>query len=308
MPPSPPPRLPGSSRTASHPFPFPHFSFEISLPLARNSLIHLSYIAAVPMATEPDFDLQMRSLAEEAQHILDGSSGSSASRHPESAFTDFFRPLAQQIESLNRTVKDNTMAIMRIEETVLAQSHIATLPRLITALHDDLENRNGVNQKLFDALHDELRGYKDGFLLEILHRPLIRDLILLYDDLSDLHRRSAASLATLKADPNSPEVVAARNTLQQLATNLDHIVESLLEILARMDVRRLDPSTGKLDKVNQRVLSVLPAESPAEDLTVTSSLKPGFLWRERTIRAEEVAIKKWRPENGSTPSCETPSH
>ena len=41
---------------------------------------------------------------------------------------DFLRPLSQTIENLNRTVKENTMAIMRIEETVLAQSNITTLP------------------------------------------------------------------------------------------------------------------------------------------------------------------------------------
>jgi hypothetical protein len=223
------------------------------------------------MANEPDFDLQMRSLAEEAQHVLKEPNGN----HPtEPAFVDFFRPLVQHIESLGRAVKDNTLAIMRIEETVLSQSHIATLPRLITALHDDLENRNGVNQKLFDALHDELRGYKDGFLLEILHRPIIRDLITFYDDLSDLHRRTSASLEGFGDDPANPQLAAVRTQVQTLATNLDHIIDSLLEVLARMDVKRLEPSSGKLDKVNQRVLNVLPAQSPAEDLTIASSLNP----------------------------------
>jgi molecular chaperone GrpE (heat shock protein) len=266
--------------------------------VARNWLLQNRILPPRFMATEPDFDLQMRSLAEEAQHVLEAVPGG---RRPEPALIDFLRPLAQHIESLGRTVKDNTMAIMRIEETVLAQSHIATLPRLITALHDDLENRNGVNQKLFDALHEELKGYKDGFLLEILHRPLIRDLIVLYDDLSELHRRTASALETMKANHQSAELLAARTQLQQLATNLDHIVDSLLEVLARMDVRRLEPSGGKLDKLNQRVLNTQPAEHPGEDLTVASSLKPGFLWRERTIRAEEVIVKKWKPESAPVP-------
>ena len=147
------------------------------------------------MATEPDFDLQMRSLAEEAQQFLDVTP---AGKRPELSGVDILLPLMQKLDTLNRAVTENTMAIMRIEETVLAQSNITTLPRLITTLHDDLENRNGVNQKLFDALHDELRGYKDGFLLEILHRPIVQDLIILYDDLSDLHRRTAATLSGLK--------------------------------------------------------------------------------------------------------------
>ncbi len=248
------------------------------------------------MATEPDFDLQMKSLAEEAQQFLDVTP---AGKRPEPALIDFLRPIVQHIESLGRSVTENTMAIMRIEETVLAQSNITTLPRLITTLHDDLENRNGVNQKLFDALHDELRSYKDGFLLEILHRPIIRDLIILFDDLSEIHRRTAAFLDGFKPGVENPEVLAARNHLQVLATNIDHIADSLLEILARMDVRRLDPSSGKLDKLNHRVLHVEPAQYPGEDLMVSASVKPGFLWRERNVRPEEVIIKKWRPESGA---------
>ena len=242
-------------------------------------------------AAEPDFDLQMRSLAEEAQQLMDGG------KRPETGVVDILRPLVTHMESLGRAVTENTMAIMRIEETVLAQSNITTLPRLITTLHEDLENRNGVNQKLFDALHDELRGYKDGFLLEVLHRPLIRDLITLYDDLSELHRRTANFLKGFNPKTETPEVKEAQAQLELLSTNLDHIVVSLLEVLARMDVRRLEPSGGKLYKVNQRVLNTEPAQSASEDLTVAASLKPGFLWRERTIRAEEVVVKKWRPEN-----------
>jgi len=257
------------------------------------------------MAAEPDFDLQMRSLAEEAQQSLDADR---SGKRSEPALVDFLRPLIQHIESLGRAITENTMAIMRIEETVLAQSNITTLPRLITTLHDDLENRNGVNQKLFDALHTELRGYKDGFLLDVLHRPLIRDLIILYDDLSELHRRTAAFLAGFKPGVETPEVLAARNQIQLLATNLDHIVESLIEVLARMDVHRVEPSSGKLDKLNQRVLNVQPAETPGDDLIVAASLKPGFLWRERTIRPEEVIVKKWRPECGGASAGESSSH
>jgi molecular chaperone GrpE (heat shock protein) len=214
---------------------------------------------------------------------------------------DFVTPIVQRLESLGRAITENTMAIMRIEETVLAQSNIATLPRLINTLHDDLENRNGLNQKLFDAMHEELRSYKDGFLLEVLHRPLIRDLITLYDDLAEVHRRTAAFLAGFAPGVETPEAAAARAHLRQLTTTLDHIVESLIEILARMDVRRLDPSSGKLDRINQRILNIEPADTPADDNTVATSLKPGFLWRERTIRPEEVAVRKWKPEPGTQP-------
>ena len=42
-----------------------------------------------------------------------------------------------------------------------------TLPGLVENLQGMLDQKNGVNQRMFDALHEELKGYKDGFLLEI---------------------------------------------------------------------------------------------------------------------------------------------
>ena len=267
------------------------------------------------MATEPDFDLQMRSLAEEAQQRLDVDvkvdvvdvdvsrpldlEGGHSPKIAEPALLDFLRPLVNHMGSLQRAITENTMAIMRIEETVAAQSNITMLPRLISTLHEDLENRNGVNQKLFDAMHNELRGYKDGFLLEVLHQPIIRDLILLYDDLTMIHRQTADFLNSFQPGDENPQAVAARRHLQLISTNLDHTVHSLIEVLARMDVRRLDPGLGKLDKLNQRSVQVEAAGCPEEDGTVTASLKPGFLWRERTIRPEEVVVKKWRPQDNA---------
>ncbi len=45
------------------------------------------------------------------------------------------------------------------------------------------------NSKLFDALHAELKGYKDNFLFDALQKPFIRDLVSLFDDLSALHEQ-----------------------------------------------------------------------------------------------------------------------
>ena len=39
------------------------------------------------------------------------------------------------------------------------------------------------NLRLFDALHAELKGYKDNFLFDALQKPFVRDLITLSDDL-----------------------------------------------------------------------------------------------------------------------------
>ena len=46
------------------------------------------------------------------------------------------------------------------------------------------------NSKLFDALHAELKGYKDNFLFDTLQKPFIRDLVSLFDDLSSMHEQT----------------------------------------------------------------------------------------------------------------------
>jgi len=42
---------------------------------------------------------------------------------------------------------------------------------------------------MFEAMHEELKGYKDAFLLESVHKPIIANLISLYDDLETIHRQ-----------------------------------------------------------------------------------------------------------------------
>ena len=43
-----------------------------------------------------------------------------------------------------------------------------------------------VNQKLFDSLHEELISYRDNFMRDALQKPFIRELLVLFDDLSRL--------------------------------------------------------------------------------------------------------------------------
>ncbi len=73
------------------------------------------------------------------------------------------------------------------------------MPRIQAAGSIETEIRRlgsveSANQKLFDALHAELKGYKDNFLFDSLQKPFIRDLVSLFDDLSDVHAQMAKRL------------------------------------------------------------------------------------------------------------------
>lgn len=257
-----------------------------------------SHAQAVP--DEADFENQMKSLAEEARNFLGDDLGERRNR---SSMTEFLRPLMQHMNALNRVMTENTMAIARLEE---AMSPHAGLPRLIAGIHEGIDGKDRLNQKLFDTLHEELKGYKDCFLLEVFHRPIARDLVTLFDDLSELHRQTETIVADEEQNTGATAARTADSAamlpkVKTISLNLHHLVHAVLEILSRMEIHRLEASSGKLDKQRQRVVSVEPADSPEKDQEISSTVKPGFLWRERTFRPEEVVIKKWRGHCGHNP-------
>jgi molecular chaperone GrpE (heat shock protein) len=204
------------------------------------------------------------------------------------------------MESLMRSQTAQSAMLERLEKALGAH---AAVPEVLNDTRQALDQRNLVNRAMFDALHKELKEYKDTFLLEAVVRPIVRDLISLYDDAMEIHRQVAAMLSTQERGP-APQPFFG--ILQNLAKNLEHHSHYMLEVLERMEVRVALPITGKLDKRNQRVVLREPAQSEEEDLTVVRSIRPGFTWRDRVFRPEEVAIKKWglsldSPHDGDVP-------
>src|ERR1700677_3402159 len=240
-----------------------------------------------------EFADQMKALADEAERQVDDQNNpKKAGGGAPIGFLQMLRPLVLGLEALSRATVENTMVLARLEAS--SSSH-DVLPRVVSEIQEKFEGKNEINQQLFDALHQELKGYKDGFILEVLQKPLVRDLITLYDDPGEIHRQMDAFLKGVESDAGGnaapiPFVVHVKNT----RTNLNHVMQFLVEIMARMEVMILEPSTGKLNKTTQRAVSVELADNESEDGDIARSVKPGFMWRERIVRAEEVVIKKWK--------------
>jgi hypothetical protein len=229
---------------------------------------------------------QMRSLVEEAerQQLAELPQVS----HEPLSLLQMLRPLVLGIEALSRATAEQGTILRKIESAASVQHD---LPGLMNAMQETIDRKNSVNQQLFDALYGELRGFKDGFLLEVLHKPIIRDLITLYDDLAEVNRQLGAATAEKARTKASKESGTA---IKNVSVNLDHVLHSLLEILARMDVQIVPCHAGKLDKHMQRAISVELAADPSEDGDVVRSVKPGFTWKEKIFRPEEVVMKKWK--------------
>lgn len=251
--------------------------------------------------SEEEFAEQLRHLAEEAEnqtHQTEERTIRKAEAEQQTeertirkAFPSLIkalRPLVLGIEALSRATEENTNVLCKLQKASAAQ---AGLPDLMVNVQEKMDDRRAINQQLFDALHSELKDYKDGFLLEALQKPIIRDLIELHDDLSEIHRQLSEHVESAKEAEGETESVQKLSTIR---INFQHTQEGLVEILERMEVVKLDPSAGKLDKHTQRAVSLSPAENSCEDLEIVASLKPGFQWKNRLFRPEEVAIKKWK--------------
>lgn len=201
------------------------------------------------------------------------------------------RPLVQGLDAISRATNENTALLRDIDSTSSTRaSGTKDLPQIVSELRAMLELKNGVNQSMFAALHEELKGYKDGFLLESVHRPIIRDLISLYDDTTELQRQAFAAAAEASTVEDSPLAVRLRT----LETNLDHNLGFIIEVLARLEVTLMEPHLGKLEKRTQRAIAVELAEDPDQDGDIVRSARRGFMWADRVFRAEEVVVKKWK--------------
>jgi molecular chaperone GrpE (heat shock protein) len=215
------------------------------------------------------------------------------------------RPLVQGLEAATRAAGENKVLLNKIGEKLeqkiaepeqkageVAEAQKA-LPDLIENLRGLLEQKNTVNQKMFAALHEELKGYKDGFLLESVHKPIIRDLISLYDDLTAIHSQMQETVVDAAKTPGITGA-ALLERLKTMDMNIEHNCEFLIEVLARLEVTLLPVGEGKLDMHTQRALAVEIAEDPDDDGMIVRTLKRGFLWKGRVVRPEEVVMKKWK--------------
>jgi molecular chaperone GrpE (heat shock protein) len=125
--------------------------------------------------------------------------------------------------------------------------------------------------------------YRDNFLHESLQKPFIRDLVILFDDLS-------AILAQLQSAVESGE--GKRSPLGRWRDNLENAMHSLTEILHRMEVSEIEPKET-VDRALHKVISFEPADFAEEDGQIVMRVKRGFLWRDQVLRPEEVVAKRF---------------
>jgi hypothetical protein len=273
-------------------------------------------MGVMPNHEEIDVESQLRGLFQEAEdHIALAKRAEGTKTAPRPAEekaarqplnpAHILRPVLLGLEALVRASGENAALLGRLDDKMekvsegVSEAH-KTIPGLVESLQSMLDQKNGVNQRMFDALHEELKSYKDGFLLESVLKPVLCDLILLYDDLCIVHGQMQEAVANSAGIPGQAGSMLL-DRLKNMDMNIQHNCEFIVEVLARMEVSMLPVGAGKLDKQNQRAVAIEAAEGPHQDGDIVQVKKRGFFWNGRVLRAEEVVVKKWRPTPPTVP-------
>jgi molecular chaperone GrpE len=222
--------------------------------------------------TETDFAAAMQELSADATGTQDDRVASGIS-----VLISGIHSLGQRIEALEESM------VRKFEDL-----HFQKIEQQLTAIRES----ESVNQKLFDSLHEELINYRDNFVRDSLQKPVIRDLLVLFDDLNKI-------VEQVEASPNSGE----GTTSAQLRNNLDNTLHFLVEIFHRLEVVEIE-SNETVDRTLHRIISIEKAESAEEDGQIAKRLKRGFMWRDKVLRPEEVVVKRFAAPEETPPTPE----
>jgi molecular chaperone GrpE (heat shock protein) len=221
----------------------------------------------------------MQQLSAEAEKTMPDDAGDEGSSGEKFAqILEEFRSLNGRMTSFEKAVLSRLEKLESAEKSDLAEQ-LGKMDEHMVALR----NTETVNQRLFDSLHEELIKYRDNFLHESLQKPFIRDLVILFDDLSGL---------LTQIETAGEASGGKRGALGQWRDNLENAIHSLTEILHRMEVSEIEPKE-KVDRALHRVVSFEPADFAEEDGQIVMRVKRGFQWRDQVLRPEEVVAKRF---------------
>ena len=223
-----------------------------------------------------EFTSAMQQLSAEAEKTLPEDSWGDGNGEQFGRILREFGALNERLQSLEETVFSRLGKIG--DQTDLSEQFRRMDEHMVA-----LRNTESVNQRLFDSLHQELIKYRDNFLHESLQKPFIRDLLVLFDDLSAV----SAQLQTALEGGESK-----RGKLAHWRDNLENAIHSLTEILHRMEVSEIEPKE-MVDRALHRVVSFEPSDFPEDEGRIVMRVKRGFLWRDQVLRPEEVVAKRF---------------
>ena len=195
--------------------------------------------------------------------------------------------LRQEFAALNERMAGMEKLLTEgLEKLTATASQPNPVPAQLKKIDEHLaavRNTESVNHRLFNTLHQELKSYRDNFLRDTLQKPFIRDLIVLYDDLTSL----ASQMQSVASAPD-----AKASVVTQWSANLENSIHALLEVMHRMEVSEIE-TRETVDRTLHKVVSYEPSDFAEDDGRIVMRIRRGFVWRDQVLRPEEVVAKRF---------------
>ncbi len=180
---------------------------------------------------------------------------------------------------------DDLAARLEALQTDLRQG-LVVLGQRLTRLEKHFETKilyDRAKDETIDALHRELQDYRDGLQFQHL-RPLVADVLTVYDDLGDVLERFAVE---------SPEAL-----LEPVASLLKQLIalrDDLGSALEKQGFELYEHPGEAVDRAFQRVQAVITTTDPARDRTIARRVRRGLRYGERVIRPEIIEAYRYEP-------------
>lgn len=160
------------------------------------------------------------------------------------------------------------------------QSEMLRMSQLVESINE----RESSQEKVFNTLHSELRGYKNDFIYEHL-KPIVRPLLFLYDSMEQFNaeiEESNKNLRGFEARSMSPKLVRQ---------NIDYFKDQLVEALRICEVTPMDTPRGKLNPKIHKVIDVVPVKAE-QDGNIQRVIRSGWYINQQVLRPAEVIVGK----------------
>lgn len=199
--------------------------------------------------------------------------------HSQAASSEVDTPISAPVESIPQTLASfpDTDGVLRSIDRIGTQ-----VEELSNAFRARL-SYDKAKEEAFDRLYTELDATKKSAAQDSI-RPLLLDLVLLYDRMEQMHQQAASGEGLVSA-----EAVAS-------------FVGELLEVLFRRDVSLIESQSGCFDSTYQKAVGVLDVQDPADHQKVDRVVRRGFKLVDRILRPEEVVVRRFVPKS-SQPSA-----
>jgi len=187
-----------------------------------------------------------------------------------------------------KDIKSETDLSEQGEKKVNKELHIAgehldslktDLPVTLNDIRDLIERKivyDETKERMFNVLYEQLKGYQKEFL-ESLQKPIINNLLVLYDDINKLKNMALIEISD-----------------KRVINGIEAIETELLNILYQLDIVPFEKHPEILDPKLHKTVKVVETTEITEDKKVVEILKAGFSWQDKILRPEEVIIKRFK--------------